>query len=257
MARISGRGRKSTEKPAAEQARKLPGAVAMTVKTPPLLVSTDRPPMPALPVRRQFLLAWNRNVWMVMAGMIVSALHTVRLEGGVDGCRVTRKGAIDIGSLKSNLERNGWNIIPTSAGPGGSYIREVETDPTGQARKPRRTYISAWETAFAGSRKTRTDTKGYAKWLRGLVKSGMIPDCPAIVAEREAKRARDRAIKLQSFVQSGKTAAAPALETALETAKIWEAYAAKFDPSASDELDPELAAREVPSTPATVELTDG
>lgn len=171
---------------------------------PDLATRTEAAPMPAVPVWPEFIYAWHINCWLIMDGRLVPSLRAIPLTAGVSNVRRLRDGRIDIGDMRSHLEKRGWRLIPHNMGPGGrSYMRRTETDPSGQGRNRKYTYHPVWAQAHAGSDRMSVDEAGYAAWCESLVDANIIPPCPLIVARGLEEKAFSRLARLQAAVANG------------------------------------------------------
>ncbi len=181
------------------------------VSVPNLATTTEKAPLPRLQVRPQFVYAWSITQWMVMHGQLIPSLQQVRLQPGVR--RVRKIGdRIDVSDLRSHMESRGWRLIPHDLGPGGSYMRRHKTDPTGQGRYERVTYLTAWEQPYAGSDRVTSDEQGYAEWCAGLVDSGVVPTCPIVIARNLEERTRSRLSRMEEKYNRGAESLKPNID---------------------------------------------
>lgn len=144
---------------------------------------------------------YDPRSWYVLAGELVPRLISVPLLRGVQNITRLPNGEIDISALIVDQRLRGRSFVPTEWGPIGpdglpSYCRKI---------RGMREYVDAWTTPIVGSNRPRCDTKAKAAWLKSLVDSGRLPQCPLMTLEileedyrRNISRQRDRYARLPS-----------------------------------------------------------
>jgi len=136
---------------------------------------------PRIDVVKPYFLVFDPQRWTVMDGHVVPQLIRAPLEPGVNGFEL-REGKIRRAKWAERQEEQNRKVIPFDWAPdGNSYLQEVETRTNSGVKK---TYISAWETAYVGDTETTTDTPAYVEWLRGLIAAGKLPACPPHILKR-------------------------------------------------------------------------
>ena len=207
---------------------------------PELTTNTEAAPLPRMEPKPPFVLMWHVSQWIVMRGELVPALAPRRLQPGVS--RIYMQGdRLNISDFKVHTESKGWRMIPYSWAPDGrSYMRVTEVDPTGSGRSVRRRHHSQWETLYAGTDRVGRDEEGYVAWLRHLVDSKRIPECPIVIAYGMRERALVHMERLQRQVAQGITSNKENLARAQVTLEVLERYIAKAEAEA-----PPVASSEV------------
>lgn len=219
------------------------GAVDTDVYVPDLGTRTEAAPLPRLRVRPPWLFAWSLSGWMVMAGRLIPALRTVRLSPGINKVARGRDGRTNLAECRAHLEARGWRFLAPELGPDGSYLRRVACDPTGTGNRAH-TYISAWETAHAGSDRCTVDEDGYAAWCASLVEQGVIPPCPVVVARGLEEKAASRVARMEGEVAAGKHSLRKRLEMARAELQVISDYI-EAQHEAAPAVESEVASVEV------------
>jgi hypothetical protein len=166
--------------------------------------------LPAVELRPMFMLKFHPMRWTVIAGRLVPALGRIALIDGCDRIAKAKDGKIRFADARAKAEENGWTLIPYNKGPGGrSYLRKIRTRPD---KTELDTYLTVFEEAFVGSTLTSTDDEAYARWLRSLVDSGFLPDCPPHLAEIMLTHAAADLADAQAKVRLGHAALIPRAE---------------------------------------------
>lgn len=218
--------------PMPEQVQRAPiefgGARPSESVIPDFTTVTEAAPLPRVDARPEFVLLWNVTVWQVMAGRLVPALRQMRLISGVSNVKVGG-GRVSIDMARANWESRGWRMIPHSEGPGGSYMRVSDVDPSGQGRTRRKHYHTAWETLYSGSDRVVTDEPAYAAWCAGLVARGIIPPCPLPQAAGLRERMVGKIAALQERRGRGATALTPQIEAMEADLRVVEDYLRTLD----------------------------
>lgn len=184
-------------------------------------VSTVRGGYPTVDEKPQFRYAHSPERWRVLAGRVVPALSKIPLTPGSQRVSRGADGKWQTDLQRVTLERMGLVLIPFKAGPGGSYLRQIEAK-NSKASAPYKTYISAWETASIGSAELEVDEEALASWLTSLVDDGVIdPPSPQVLAakvksvERRLRRAHSAPVSRGLVLSSDRE-----LEAELA---VWEA----------------------------------
>ena len=225
------------------------GSISRTGARPPKLEPNDA-----------FLLVYDANRYTVMDGVVVPALKRVVLTPGINGCSATydrdgRVVAVQAGMARAMAEERGNTIIPLTAVPPSQHHlhnnggRAHLWKPAGTG-----THLTIWETAYAGAKRTSTDTAAYVAWFAWLVEQRIIPPPQAhVLRELLAQRVEER------DKMSDRAATVPSVRPlANQLAKDCEVIEAAIKASGAkvDEED-----EEVPSGPpaegATVVVDDG
>lgn len=146
-------------------------SAAAKESTPDLGMGSRGTPAPTRQPEPPYLLVAHPDRWGVIEGMVVPLCQQLSMLPGCNGVDQNRRtGAPVVGNGISEVEKRGGKVIPFDIdGPGTSYLQKVEGGG----------WVSRWETLFSGSSSVRVDSKGYAKWLRGLIERGVIDDPPA------------------------------------------------------------------------------
>ncbi len=184
-------------------------------------VSTVRGGYPTIDEKPMFRYAHSPSRWRVLAGRVVPALSKIPLTPGSQRVRREKDGKLQTDDHRVSLERMGLVLIPFKAGPGGSYLRQIEAK-NSKAASPYKTYLSAWETASIGSAELEVDEEALASWLTSLVEDGIIdPPSPQVLAakvksvERRVRRAHSAPVSRGMILSSDRE-----LEAELA---VWEA----------------------------------
>jgi hypothetical protein len=135
--------------------------------------------------RAPSLLMVHPKRWQVLEGLVVPLCGDLRLAHSVNSVR-QMGGKWSTKKARAQQEEAGWQIIEPRHGPlddgkgGRTYTRCVHP-PTDRDHG---WYCYAWEIVPGGRVDlARTDTKGFATWLRGLVDTGVIPAPDPVVLE--------------------------------------------------------------------------
>jgi hypothetical protein len=189
--------------------------------------------LPAVELRPMFMLKFHPTRWTVIAGRLVPALGKVALIDGCDRVSKAKDGKIRFADARAKAEDNGWKLIPYHKAPDGkSYLRKIRSRPD---KTEIDTYISVFEDAFAGSSLTSTDDEAYARWLRGLIDSGFLPDCPPHLAEVMLTHATGELADAQAKVRLGHAALIPRAETLIVVVETLTKHVEKRGPKAKAE----------------------
>lgn len=169
--------------------------------------------LPTVDVRKPFILAAHPSRWGVIKGKLVPQLRTIPLANGVERVQVDPSGRVYLADTRAKLVQGGWIEIPLSAAPdGSSYMRRIETR---QGTKVVPTFISVWETAYAGLPSTSVDLDGYADWLESLVTRGLVPPCSKHLAAEMLKASERRLIEAEQRMSD-----APGMKRRVDALKI-------------------------------------
>lgn len=158
-------------------AKELAGAAALSTGSRPVVpdISTidHGHHLPRLRVQPMFLLIFSPSRWCLIDGRVVPQLSQIPVVAGTNGIEQGPGGKFKFARLLSRLETEGRILIPHAKGPGGSYVREVQTRTEAGETVP--THISAFATAHAGDNRCTVDSKAYADWLESLIADKVIP----------------------------------------------------------------------------------
>ena len=161
-------------------------------RTPEMATQAAGISHPYLEVTPPFYLVFHPNRWTVLDGKLVPALQRVPLAAGVNGIEVDGGGRIRFARVRAQLESEGRMVVPYDWAPDGeSYLQCLDTRPNG-SKDVAETWITVFETAGAGARKTSPGEAAYAAWLTKLISDGKLSTCPLAIANEKLDRASDR-----------------------------------------------------------------
>ena len=174
-----------------------------------------RPP-PRIPPGPPFVLRVHPERWMVMEGLVVPQASKLMYAPGANGVDVNRAGKPDGRQAVAEATAAGWQILPWEVdGPGTSYLV-----PTGSGA-----WVTRFETFFPGGEAIVSDSKSYAAWLDGLVRTGKIPEPHDYVLARLEQALIGQA---EQYQRQGETGHQRRIADLLASAKVVQARRAEL-----------------------------
>lgn len=138
----------------------------------------ERQAFPRVPPAHPFVLVFTPNRWDVVEGQLIPVLYRLSLAAGHNGITKVGRGRVQTASALGEVEERGDIVLPWEIG-GVRYIRGwviglAEDRKTGATVKLY-SWHTAWERLWPDSDQITSDTAGYARWVRSLVETGVLP----------------------------------------------------------------------------------
>ena len=188
------------------------------------------PPPVRLDPQAPFVLLVHPHRWSVFGKAILPIPRKLSRSPGVN--EVTPAGSIKY-SLATSKDR-GWIEVPTDL-DGRTYVVRHRGH-----RGP--VHLLRWEQCFPGSDRIRCDEKGYAAFLKKILKSGIMPASPPIfVLEKMAAELESRISRQAERAQGGSTAAKSRIKVYQSDLKVVQAAISKaleaLEPMAGEDAE--------------------
>lgn len=154
--------------------------------------SPDLPRLESIPAA---LFLFHPERWCISEGEVIPLLGRMPIIAGVGNIKLVdqKRGLLSTVQAETEKTKRGWQKIPLNIdGPGTSYLHSPMPG----------VFLDRWHTAHAGSSIISFDSKGYVRWLRGLIASGKLPAPKPYVLEKLRAKLRRQVLELQDRVRT-------------------------------------------------------